>query len=193
MKKTSIILSILLLGLTFIFGSNCIAEDQLRDYDGIKLDKGTFIPVISAQEISTSYSDVNSQVKFISSTDLYLSELNVIPRNTEFFGYIEKLNEPVVGTNASMIIKISKMKLSDGFEAPVRGYIYTSNNNLIGGEMTAPASYDKNPSYRMGFIPVVGFVPGSALKMGTHTVIASGADLLIILTSPLFITHTVTN
>lgn len=192
MKKIFYILFLFI----FIAVGVCFADnnsEQLRDYDGIQLTKGSFIPVINTQEISTAYCDVGSKVKFIATSDLYLSEVNVIPQNTEFFGYIEKVNEPVIGTNASMVIKITKLRLSDGFEMPLRGYIYTSNGNLIGGEMTEPASYDKKPSYRQGFLPVVGYVPGPTLKMGEHKVIASGADLIIILVSPLFITHTVMN
>jgi hypothetical protein len=191
MKKLIFTLFILI----FITAGVCFADESqgLRNYDGISLAKGTFIPVISVQEISTLYCDVQSKVKFISTSDLYLGDINVIPQNTEFYGYIEKLNEPIVGTNASMVIKITKLRLCDGFEIPVRGYIYTSNGNLIGGELTAPATYEKKPSFRVGFYNMTGYVPGSTRKMGEHTAIASGADLIIILVSPLYITHTVIN
>lgn len=188
MKKLLITLII------FIFGTSCFAANEvLRNYNEIELGKGTFIPVISAQEISTQYCDIGTQLKFISTNDLYLYETNVIPRETIFMGYIEKLNEPIVGTNASMIIKIVRLKLVDGFEMPVRGYIYMNNSNLIGGELTAPATYDKKASYMQGFKTMVGYVPGPTRKMGEHTVISSGADLMIVLTSPLYITHTVNN
>lgn len=191
MKKLFFILFIFI----FTASAACFAEDNynLRDYNGIQLAKGTFIPVINTQEISTAYCDIGTKVKFISSSDLYLYETNVIPQNTEFSGFIEKLNEPVIGTNAAMVIKITGLKFPDGFEMPVRGYIYTVNGNLIGGELTEPATYDKIPSYRQGCIPVLGYVPGSTRKMGEHKVIASGADLIIILVSPLSITHTVIN
>lgn len=183
----------------FMFSYFCmqpvLADDAqgLRDYSGMALPKGTFIPVISAQEISTKYCDVGTQVKFISTTDLYLYETNAIPQNTDFYGYIEKINEPIVGTNASMIIRISKLKLSDGFELPLRGYIYMNNSNLIGGELTEPANYIKKVSQMQGYPSGVGYVPGAERKMGEHKVIASGADMIIVLVSPLYITHTVTN
>lgn len=181
----------------FIFATVglCFADvnTTLRDYDGIELAKGTLIPVISTQEISTQYCDIGTKVKFISTSDLYLYETNVIPQNTEFFGYIEKLNEPIIGTNASMIIKIAKLRFIDGFELPVRGYIYVNNSPLIGGELTEPASYVKKASYRQGFFTMVGYVPGPSRKMGEHKVIASGADLQIVLTGPLYITHTINN
>lgn len=181
----------------FIFAAVglCLADDNsgLRDYDGIELAKGTLIPVISTQEISTQYCDIGTWVKFLSTSDLYLYETNVIPQNTEFFGYIEKLNEPIIGTNASMVIKIAKLRFIDGFELPVRGYIYVNNSPLIGGELTEPTSYVKKASYRQGFFTMVGYVPGPSRKMGEHKVIASGADLQIVLTGPLYITHTINN
>lgn len=173
----------------------CFAAPKqgLRDYDEIQVPTGTFIPVITTQEISTLYCDVGTVVKFISTSDLYLRDTNAVPQNTEFFGMIEKINEPIIGTNASMTIKITKLRLPDGYELPVRGYIYTVKGNLIGGEMTEPATYDKKPSYRQGFDPVLGYVPGATRKMGEHKVIAAGADLLIVLVAPLGITHTITN
>lgn len=173
----------------------CFADENygLRDYDGVQIPVGSFIPVISTQEISTSYCDEGNVVKFISTTDLYMYETNILPKETEFIGYIEKINEPIIGTNGSMIIRINKLKLTDGFELPVRGYIYTTNNNLIGGEITYPETYDRKPVFKQGFRGMIGFVPGETRKMGEDKVIASGANLMIILVSPLFITHTVTN
>lgn len=185
-----------LLFLALILTNVTFAADapELRDYDGIELPKGSFIPVINTQEISTGYSDEGSKVKFIATNDLYLYETNVIPRETEFYGYIEKINEPIVGTNASMVIKVTKMRLADGFEIPIKAYVYTSNHNLFGGELTAPASYERMPHYQKGlWLGTLQFVPGATRMMGRHTVIASGADLMLILVGPAYITHTVTN
>lgn len=192
MKK---LLLLILTIFIFVVTGVCFADENagLRDYGGIKLAVGTFIPVISTQEISTQYCDIGTKVKFISTTDLYLYEINVIPQNSEFFGYIEKINEPIVGTNASMKIKITLLKIPDGFEIPMEGYIYTVKGNLIGGEFTEPASYDKVVSNMQGYKTMNGYVPGPTRKMGEHKVIASGADLLITLSAPLYITHTVTN
>ena len=168
---------------------------DMRGYNEVEVPAGTFIPVVSAQEISTQYCPVGYKVRFTSTNDLYMQDVNVIPQNTEFYGYIEKLNEPVVGTNASMIIKISKMILPDGFELPLKAYIYTSNNNLIGGEMSAPAEWVKMPHYqsKIGNNTTLQIRPGRARKVGEHTVIKSGEDRLIILTDTAYITHTLKN
>lgn len=192
--KRLFILTAFILSLS-VFGMCSAAENtDLRDYSGIEIPKGTFIAVMSTQEISTAYFDVGNPVKFLATNDLYLYEINIIPRDTEFYGYIEKINEPVIGTNASMVIKINKLRLADGFEIPMSGYIYSSNNNIIGGELTRPACYDKVAHRQQGFsYGTTQYVPGEKRMMGDHTVIASGADLIVTLTKPIYITHTLTN
>lgn len=182
--------------LAFAHFGACFAEDDyyLRDYDGVEISKGTFIPVICAQEISSAYSDEGTPVKFISTTDLFLYETTIIPKNTEFFGFVEKINEPVIGTNGSIVIAVNKMRFVDGFEMPIKAHIYTPNNNILGGELTKPATYDKMPHRQEGFyLGTLQYVPGSTRKMGEHTVVSSGADLMIILARPIYITHTLTN
>lgn len=173
----------------------------MRDYDGIELVAGTFIPVMNTQDISTQYSPVGYKVKFISTNDLFLHDTNIIPKGTDFYGYIEEIHEPVVGTHASMKIKITKMALADGFEIPLKAYIYTTNNNLIGGGLTAPAEFVGMPHYQQRFQglfwtnrgPTLQIRPGGKRRMGEHTRVNAGEEALIILTSPAWITHTLTN
>lgn len=166
----------------------------LRDYDGIEVPRGTYIPVMNTEELSTAYCEEGKNVKFISTNDIYLYETNIIPKNSTFYGRIEKIYEPVTGTNGGMVIVIKKLMLPDGFEIPVRGVIYTSNNNIIGAEITPPTKYIKMPHYQQGFYwGTIQWVAGPMRKMGEHTVVASGADLTIMLTAPAYITHTLTN
>lgn len=174
---------------------------ELKGYDKIILPTGSFVPVLSTQEISTETCPEGYKVKFISTSDLFMYETNIIPRETEFFGYIEKINEPVVGTNAAMKIKITKMIMPDGFETPVKGYIYTSNNNLIGGELTPPADWVRMPHYQSKFQGIswnhraatLQMRPGGKRSMGVHTKIPAGDQQIIILTAPVPITHTITD
>lgn len=174
---------------------------EMRDYDEITLPVGTFIPVINLQEISTETCPEGYKVKFMATNDLFMYETNIIPRNTEFYGYIEKINEPVIGTNASMKVKITKIIMPDGFEIPIRGYLYTSNNNLIGGELTPPSEWVKMPHYQSKFQgiswnhrgPTLQIRPGGKRSMGQHTKISAGEQQLIILTAPAAITHTLTD
>ena len=194
MKKLLFILALLL------FTGNVQAEDlpnvqlDIRDYDAIEIPAGTFIPVINTQEISTQYCSEGYKVKFIATNDMYLHDTNIVPRGTEFYGYIEKINAPVVGTNAAMKIKITKMIYKDGYEVPVRGYLYTSNNNVFGGELTPPEKLLRI-AHRQQKVKrtTLQIRPGNVRKMGAHTVIQSGSNEIIVLTDPAMITHTLTN
>lgn len=170
------------------------SEDfELRDYQGIELPKGTLIPVISLQKFSTLTHDVGSKVEFICRSDMYLNEVNIIPQNTKFYGYISKINEPIVGTHAAMRVKIVKIEFTDGYEIPVKAFIYTSNGNMIGGGITEPEKYAQKISRRQGFSVSIGYVPGATRKMGEHVSVAAGTDLFVVLYAPIYITHTVTN
>lgn len=189
-------------GLLFVSQTPCrSAEDivpvqiDIRSYDGIEVPAGTFIPVENAQEISTQYCQDGYKVRFISTNDLYMHDTNIIPVSTAFLGYVEDVHDPVVGTNASMKVRITKMVLPDGFEIPVKGYLYTSNNNLIGGEMTEPAEWIKMPHYqqKFGINGTLQIRPGRTRRMGSHTVVNAGEDRIIILTDAVEITHTLTN
>lgn len=194
--------------LTLAVSGNFVRADELnniqlemRGYDDIILPEGSFIPVINTQEISTETCPEGYKVKFIATNDLFMYETNIIPRNTEFYGYIEKINEPIVGTNASMKVKITKIIMKDGFEIPIRGYLYTSNGNLIGGELTPPSEWVKMPHYQSKFQGIswnhrgatLQMRPGGKRSMGVHKKIPAGDQQLIILTAPASITHTLTN
>ena len=82
---------------------------EIRDYDGIQLDTGTFIPVMSTAEVSTQNCPEGFKTMFIATNDMYMEEVNVIPKDTVFYGRVEDLHEPVIGTNGSMKIRIVKM------------------------------------------------------------------------------------
>ena len=197
---------ILILALMMFLFVDCPMQAQtieplqmdLRGYDEITLPIGTFIPVITTQEISTETCPQGYKLKFIATNDLFMYETNIIPRNTEFYGYIEEIHEPVVGTNASMKIKITKLVIPDGFEIPIKGYLYSSNNNLFGGELTEPAEWVRMPHYQSKFQGIswihrsatLQMRPGGVRSMGQHTKIPSGDQQIIILTAPAAITHT---
>ena len=211
-KKTVIItyMKKFVITFLFIFTFACgvsYSEDlpqiqlEMRNYDEIVLPVGSFIPVITTQEISTETCPEGYKLKFISTNDLFMYETNIIPRNTEFYGYIEKINEPVIGTNASMKIKITKLIIPDGFEIPIKGYLYTSNDNLFGGELTEPAEWVRMPHYQSKFqgiawnhrAPTLQIRPGGRRSMGSHIKIPAGDHQIIILTAPAGITHTITD
>lgn len=167
---------------------------EMRGYDMVEIPQGTFIPVMATSDISTENCTEGYKVKFLSTTNLYMYETIVVPENSEFWGYIEKVNLPVVGTNGSMKIKLVKMITPNGQETPMRGYIYTGNNNLIGGEMSAPVKWIKMPHYQSAFKYVnLSARPSQERAMGVHTGIKTGSNEVIVLTAPLFVLHTLSD
>lgn len=188
---------ILIIFSCLIFGAALAAEPVLRDYDEFDIPEGTHIPVISLQEFSTAYCEEGDSVEFLTTSDIFMYDKNIIPQGTRLTGYIDKKNEPIIGTNAAMRVFVNKMYLPDGFEIPIKSYIYTANNNMIGGELTAPAKYIKIPHYQrwtmFRAMGVLQCVPGGERRMGEHVTISSGANLIIVLTAPIHMSHTVIN
>ena len=189
---------LILLLLFFIISCGTFAAElNLRDYDEFDVPTGTHIPVISLQEFSTAYCEEGDKLYFNVVTDIYLYNKNVIPQGTKLEGYIDKKNEPIRGTNAAMKVFVNKMYLSDGYEIPIKAYIYTSNNNIIGGQLTPPEKYIRVPHYqRWAMFRAMGTlqcVPGAQRKMGEHVTISSGADLIVVLVAPIHMTHTIIN
>ena len=164
---------------------------------GATIPEGIVVSAINMQELSTETCPEGYKVKFVSTNDLYIKDTNVIPENTEFYGYIEQIHEPIIGTNASMKVKITKMILPDGYEMAVNGYLYSSNDNLIGGELTSPSEWVRMPHYQGRFqgvswnhrIATLQVRPGGKRSMGRHIKVPTGEQVLITFIAPLEITH----
>ena len=195
MKKLVLIICLLFMCAGFVKSADIEGVQlELRDYDLIEIPQGTLIPVMNAQEISTQYCSEGYKVKFIVTDDMYMYDTNVVPKETAIYGYIEKINEPVVGTNASMKIRVSSMVYPNGVEIPVKGYLYNSNNNVFGGELSEPVKYFKM-SQRQTRVhrTTLQVKPSWERKMGVHTTIPSGANGIVVLTAPAEITSALTN
>ena len=192
MKRILIILGLLITTPCFAEVENIQLE--MRGYDAIEIPSGTFIPVMNTQEISTQYCSEGYKVKFIVTTDLYMHDTNIVPLDTEIYGYIEKINDPVIGTNAAMKIRVSKLVYPDGVELPIKGYLYTSNNNVFGGGMSEPLRYRKMAQRQIKVkATTLQLKPTYERAMGEHTTIPAGSNEIVVLTAPAQITHTLTN
>ena len=167
---------------------------DMRGYDAIEIPAGTFIPVMNAQEISTQTCSEGYKVKFIVTNDLYMHDTNIIPQESYIYGYIEKINSPIVGTNAAMKIRVSKLVYPDGVEIPIKGYLYNSNNNVFGGGLSEPTKYIKMAQRQQKvYYTTLQIKPSQGRKMGSHTTIPAGSNEIVVLTAPAEITHTLTN
>lgn len=163
---------------------------EMRDYDTIEIPAGTFIPVMNTQEISTQYCPEGYKVKFIVTTDLYMYDTIIIPKDTEIYGYIEKINDPVIGTNASMKIRLSKMICNEGHEIPIKGYLYNANNNIFGGGISEPVKYRKVAQRQQKVhYTTLQVKPVYERKMGTHTTIETGSNEIVVLVAPAQLIH----
>ncbi len=181
----------------FLITLACSAAPNLRDYDEYQIPAGYHIPIMTLQEFSTAITEEGETLKFLTTSDIYIFNKNIIPQGTRLTGYIEKKNEPIRGTHASMKVFINKMYLPDGFEIPIKAYISTANDNLIGGGLTEPETYNKIPHYqRWSMFRAMGVlqcVPGDQRRMGEHVTISSGANLTMVLVQPINMTHTLIN
>ena len=182
---------IYILGLIILCSGMSYCEDlpdiqlDMRDYASIELPEGTFIPVMNAQEISTQYCSEGYKVKFIVTNDLYMHDTNIIPQESSIYGYIEKINDPVVGTNAAMKIRVSKLVLPNGLEIPIKGYLYNANNNVFGGGLSAPVKYIKMAQRQVKVhYTTLQIKPSQGRRMGEHTTIPAGANGIVVLTAP---------
>ena len=188
---------LILIGILLAIPAYAEMEDirlDMRGYDAIEIPAGTFIPVMNAQEISTQTCSEGYKVKFIVTTDLYMHDTNIIPQESYIYGYIEKINDPVVGTNAAMKIRVSKLVYPDGVELPIKGYLYNSNNNVFGGGLSEPIKYKKMAQRQQKvYYTTLQIKPSQGRKMGTHTTIPAGSNEIVVLTAPAEITHTLTN
>lgn len=194
MKKILLLLFGIFFFITF---ANADDDFVMRDYDGIEVPKGTFIRVMALQDFSSAYTDSTNKLKFAATDDTFQFETKIIPKGTVFHGFVEKKNEPVIGTHGSLVVRITHMTLPDGFVIPLKGYINTKNGNIIGGEMTEPEKYMRVPHYQekiaRHFVGVLQMVPGECRKMGEHVTVASGATMFILFVEPVYITHTLTD
>ncbi len=191
MRKLLIILGILL---STSFANCAELQDiqlEMRDYDTVEIPAGTFIPVMNTQEISTQYCSEGYKVKFIVTTDLFMYDTIIIPKDTEIYGYIEKINDPVIGTNASMKIRLTKIVCQDGCEIPIKGYLYNANNNIFGGGISEPVKYHKVAQRQQKVhYTTLQVKPVYERKMGTHTTIETGSNEIVVLIAPAEIIHT---
>lgn len=188
MKKLLLILSLLLLPCVSANEMDNVQLD-MRGYNAVEIPAGTFIPVMNAQEISTQYCSEGYKVKFIVTNDMFVHDTKIIPKDTYIYGYIEKINDPIIGTNAAMKIKVTKLVYRSGVEVPIKGYLYSSNKNIFGGGISEPAEYIKmaQRQLRVGKITLQA-KPSYQRKMGTHTTIQSGSNEMVVLTAPAQIT-----
>lgn len=186
-KKYLIFFILLLLNLTTLIaaGENNgyqVYEMEDKPQRQLKIQKGAFLNAINQREISTQTADEDDIVTFLNPQTMYIDDDIVLPSGAVFVGKITTVREPVQGTNGVLKINIFKVIFPDNTEHPMDGYVGNKDDQIIGGEMTAPLYYDKVPHYPSGWNKgVLQFCPTNVYQHGKHTVIKTGKEVTILL------------
>ena len=148
----------------------------------LRIQKGAFLNAINQREISTQTADEGDRVTFLNPQTMYIEDEVVLPAGSVFLGEITTVREPVQGTNGVLKINITKVIFPDNTEHPIDGYVGNKDDQIIGGEMTAPLYYDKVPHYPSGWNKgVLQFCPTNVYHHGKHTVMKAGKEVTILL------------
>ena len=189
-KKVSyfLLLTILFFGLsttTFAQQQNYgydIYEMENQQKNTLRIQKGAFLNAINQREISTQTADEGDIVTFLNPQTMYIDDEIVLPASAIFVGKITTVREPVQGTNGVLKINIFKVIFPDNTEHPMDGYVGNKDDQIIGGEMTAPLYYDKVPHYPSGWNRgVLQFCPTNVYQHGKHKFIKTGKEVTILL------------
>lgn len=179
MKFFQKILTLIIIFSTFIFANTVKAEDE--EVVGAKVRAGTFLKVLNLSEISTLLHDIDDEIVFINSTDMFVYETLAIPENSKIYGFVEDVLEPVQGRDGAIKILIYKIITPDRKVYRVKGHIYSENDNYIGGAQTQSIYYQKMPYYIQGLKPMLKATPLNIFEMGKHTVHNPGSEFFVIL------------
>lgn len=179
MRNLKNILAIFLLTFSLFIFNNCMCNAEENSEEKV-IRSGTFIKVLVPVEISTLLFDIDDEVWFLNTQDMYIYETNVLPKGTKIYGEIEDIREPVEGRDAAIKILITKIITPDRKVFKVKGHLYDENDNYIGGKETHPIYYRKVPHYYMRMKPVLQAAPLNIWEMGKHTVIKPGTEMFII-------------
>lgn len=163
----------------FLFSSCFVEATEEKTVQYVR--SGTFLKVVNLAEFSSLVADVDDEIVFMNTQDMYIYETNAIPANTKIYGYVEDVLEPVEGRDGAIKIAIYKMITPDRKVYKVKGHIYTQNDNYLGGRKTDPTIYRKVPYYNDRMRPFLRVAPLDVLEMGKHTVVLPGAELYVIL------------
>ena len=137
------------------------------------LPKGTLIKVYTKKPISTSELETGSIVYFISSADVWVQEKKAVKKGDIFKGYVSELTLPVQEVNASMKVKITN--IIDPIEKiayELNGRIIFYSSEVLGGNLTNPASYNRTIHPRKVYGNIWGgalqYVPSGEYEFGSH-------------------------
>lgn len=187
-KLLSLVICLSILSGLKVYCSDFIIDNiNLRPAKEISLPKGTLLKIYNIKLLSSQFLDEGDEVTMLSAADVYIGETNIIPEKTIFYGTVEKVNEPVQGTNAAITIKINKMITPEGIPYEISGYVSSNGSDTkLGGGRTPPLYYTRMPHYSTWKLTkwkvgAAQYCETNTRQFGTHTIVKPGAELFLIL------------
>ena len=151
-------------------------------YD-IKIPKGTLVKVYAKVPYTTEHLEVGSNVYFISPSDVWVQETKVISKGDIFLGNVNMLKLPIQGVNAAMSISITDILTPSGEKYSIKGRLIFASKDVLGGDLTNPASYNKTIHPRKVYGNIWGgtmqYVPSGEYEFGSHVGI-SQKDMIFV-------------
>ena len=155
------------------------------------LPKGSLVKVYAKIPISTSNLEEGSEVFFVAPADVWVIEKRAVERGDIFKGYVDNLKMPVLGVNASMSIKITSIVDKYGDEREIKGRIIFAGSDILGGNLTNPASYHKvihpRKVYGNNFGGTLQYVPSGEYQYGNHVEVTARDNLFVELDEDFYI------
>lgn len=156
------------------------------------LPKGSLIKVYTKIPLNTSSLEEGSEVYFVAPADVWVFENKVINKGDIFNGYVSMLKMPVQGVNAAMSIKITSVETQDGHERKLDGrIIFEGSKDVLGGNLTYPASYNKTIHPRRVYGNIWGgtlqYVPSGEYEFGHHVEVTSRDSIFVELDDDFYI------
>lgn len=151
------------------------------------LKEGSFVLVHVTKKFTTDTLQEGDRVYFVAPSDVWLDETKIVPKNSVFLGYVSMLKMPVKGVNAALSIKITNITLPDGSTKEFSGRLTNGKSDVIGGELTPPASYNKMTHLyqsRLHWSGTTQWVPSGEYEYGQHRGVVPGQNLFIVADSP---------
>ena len=174
----------------FIFLTLFVTNTLSFGYDEY-LPKGSLIKVYTKVPLSTSALEEGSEVFFVAPADVWVVETKAVEKGDIFKGHVSKLTMPILGVNASMKIDITSITDKYGDEREFKGRVIFFGSDVLGGNLTNPASYNKVIHPRKVYGNSLGgslqYVPSGEYEYGNHVGVGARDSLFIELDEDFYI------
>ena len=170
----------------FILLSLYFTPIALGEQDTVIIPKGTALRVYPNEVLSTMLNQEGDRVVFINQADMWIEEVNAIPLNTRLEGYVSTVKKPVKGVNGAIGFSVDSMTFPNGRKVPISATVQSNGQNLIGGGLTPPTSYNytihtQRPiGWFGGLKGVLQYVPTGDYEFGKDTTVGPKDPLFII-------------